>query len=260
MGDTLTFRSRIRVPRPTMRMGAVLLTFMALWSLVAISPALATSARTREPARLGEFMWGLAGQESGWQYYIRNPYSGAFGKYQIMPANWNAWASRYIGDYYADQSRLNQELVGRGKVMGLYDWLGSWRRVAYWWLTGDTDPNSSHWSATAQRYVSNVMSLMDRAPAGGDPLPAAPADGMPIQPNDWRLTTERLPIWDGPGPVHNRIRSVATDRVLQVRRAKYGPRANILWIRVELPDGTLGWLNSRKTLPSKAPKPTHTEG
>jgi len=132
--------------------------------------------------------------------------------------------------------------------------------VAYWWLTGGADPNSSHWSGTAQRYVSNVMSLMDRAPRGGDPLPAAPADGMPIQPRDWRLTTERLRIWEAPGPVHNAIRWLGTDRVLQVRRAEYGPRANILWIRVELPDGTLGWMNSRKTLPSKAPKPIHTPG
>jgi hypothetical protein len=72
----------------------VLLTFVALSPLVAISPALVTTARTHEQPRLGEFMWGLAGEESGWQYYIRNPYSGAFGKYQIMPANWNSWAGR----------------------------------------------------------------------------------------------------------------------------------------------------------------------
>jgi hypothetical protein len=233
---------------------------MTLWSLVAISPALVATASTREPARLGEFTWGLAGEESGWQYFIQNPYSGAFGKYQVMPANWNSWASRYIGDYYADQSRLNQELVVRGKVSGLFDWLGSWRRVAYWWLTGDTEPNSANWSESAQRYVRNVMSLMDRAPVGGDPLPAAPADGMPIQPKDWRLTTERLRIWDAPGPVHKAIRWVGTDRVLPVRRAEYGPLANILWIKVEMPDGTLGWMNSRKTLPSKAPAPTHARG
>ena len=79
-------------------------------------------------------MWGLAGQESGWNYYARNPHSGAFGRYQIMPANWNSWARRYLGRGWRDQSALNQELVARAKIGALYGWLGDWDRVAYWWL------------------------------------------------------------------------------------------------------------------------------
>ena len=38
------------------------------------------------------FMWAMAGQESGWDYFNRNRASGAYGKYQIMPMNWPSWA------------------------------------------------------------------------------------------------------------------------------------------------------------------------
>ena len=85
------------------------------------------------------FMWAMAGQESGWDYYARNSASGAFGKYQIMPFNWPVWAELYVGDRRADQTPFNQEKVAYGKLRDLYRWLGSWKRVAYWWLTGRTD-------------------------------------------------------------------------------------------------------------------------
>ena len=91
------------------------MTCMALWSLVAISPALVASARTREPAHLGEFLWGLAGEESGWNYFIENPYSGAFGKYQIMPFNWDPWTSRTSARAGPTGRRANQEVVARAQ-------------------------------------------------------------------------------------------------------------------------------------------------
>ena len=43
---------------------------------------------------------------------------------------------------------------------GLYHWLGSWRRVAYWWLTGKS--NTSGWSRFAKHYVNNVMAIYKR--------------------------------------------------------------------------------------------------
>ena len=53
-----------------------------------------------------------------------------------------------------------QEFVARGKMHGLYHWLGSWRRVAYWWLTGKS--NRSGWSKFARHYVNNVMAIYER--------------------------------------------------------------------------------------------------
>ena len=70
--------------------------------------------------------------------------SGAYGKYQIMPSNWPSWARQYLGNANAQQTPANQEKVAAGKMTSLYHWLGSWRRVAYWWLTG---------SSTDQRLV-----------------------------------------------------------------------------------------------------------
>ena len=99
------------------------------------------------------FMWAMAGQESGWDYYARNSSSGAFGKYQIMPFNWPVWAAQYLGDGRADQTPFNQEKVAYGKLRDLYGWLGSWKRVAYWWLTGRTDRNEKRWSGYATGYV-----------------------------------------------------------------------------------------------------------
>ena len=64
--------------------------------LAVAAPAEAAQHRpsVKETSR---FLWGLAGEESGWNYFVRNRYSGAFGKYQIMPFNWGPWTQQYIG-------------------------------------------------------------------------------------------------------------------------------------------------------------------
>ena len=121
------------------------------------------------------FMWAMAGQESGWDYYARNASSGAFGKYQIMPFNWPVWAGQYLGDARADQTPWNQERVAYAKLRDLYRWLGSWKRVAYWWLTGRTDKQQKRWSSYARGYVDNIMQLRKRAPADPSPHRLEPA-------------------------------------------------------------------------------------
>ena len=100
-------------------------------------------------------MAAVANAESHGDYYARNDYSGAYGKYQIMPASWRGWAARYLGDPNAKQTPANQEIVAAAKFRALYAWLGSWRRVAYWWLTGSS--RTYGWSYNASRYVSRVM-------------------------------------------------------------------------------------------------------
>ena len=43
------------------------------------------------------FLYALGQVESGGSYTARNPTSGAYGKYQILPSNWPAWAKLYLG-------------------------------------------------------------------------------------------------------------------------------------------------------------------
>jgi hypothetical protein len=114
------------------------------------------SAKAHAP-NIDRFLYALSQVESGGNYKARNRSSGAYGRYQIMPFNWGPWADRWVGYAKARQSPRNQETVVRGKVHALYHWLGSWRRVAYWWLTGSS--KTSGWSAYATRYVRNVMAI-----------------------------------------------------------------------------------------------------
>ena len=88
------------------------------------------------------------------------PISGAYGKYQIMPSNWPAWARQYLGNANAKPTPANQEKVAAGKMTSLYRWLGSWKRVAYWWLTGSS--RTTGWSSYAKRYVAKVMRILPR--------------------------------------------------------------------------------------------------
>ena len=64
-----------------------------------------------DPPGLARFMYAMGRVESGGNYYARNATSGAYGKYQIMPASWRAWAGRYLGNSYAKQTPRNQEIV-----------------------------------------------------------------------------------------------------------------------------------------------------
>ena len=119
-------------------------------------------------------MGGLAQQESGGRYTARNPSSGAYGKYQIMPFNWPSWARRYLRHSTAPQTPRNQERVAAGRLTDLYRAYGAWERAAYWWLTGKKGPRST-WSRYATRYVDNVMAgyRLRRATAAARRDPAA---------------------------------------------------------------------------------------
>ena len=176
---------QVPVPGP----GPGRLTPLALLLLL-VATAVGVSAQPGEAAAVPDrekqlrFMWAMAGQESGWDYHARNSASGAFGKYQIMPFNWPVWAQQYLGDRHADQTPWNQERVAFGKLRGLYQWLGSWRRVAYWWLTGSSERNEKRWSSYARGYVDAIMALRKKAPAEGWEMP--PRTSSTARKGDWR--------------------------------------------------------------------------
>src|SRR5436190_14641132 len=104
--------SRSRPPRrhrATRRPLVVALALVTALGGVA-APGLAADPvrRPAPPPGLAEFMGGLAVIESGGRYDARNPSSGAYGKYQIMPFNWPAWSRRYLGVRGARQTPPNQ--------------------------------------------------------------------------------------------------------------------------------------------------------
>jgi Transglycosylase-like domain len=164
------------LPEPLGRRRAVVAALVATTILIAIVPAAINAAEP--PPGLDRFMYAIGQVESGGRYDARNATTGAYGKYQIMPSNWRAWAQLYIGDANAKPTPTNQERVARAKFTALWKWLKDWRVVAHWWLTGSSDPNSAHWSPYSRRYVSNVMAIMSRA--GDSGLASEP--GPPIQP------------------------------------------------------------------------------
>jgi len=143
------------------RRSAVLVAALAAIVILTASGSVAFAAKA--PPGLAKFMNAVGRIESGGNYTARNRSSGAYGKYQIMPSNWPAWARQYLGNASARQTPANQEKVAAGKMTSLYRWLGSWRRVAYWWLTGSS--RTSGWSSYARSYVAKVMRYY--AAAGG---------------------------------------------------------------------------------------------
>ena len=135
------------------RRSAVLVAALATILVLTASGSAAFAAKS--PAGLSSFKSAVGRIESGGNYSAKNPKTGAFGKYQIMPSNWPAWARQYLGNAQAKKTPANQEKVASGKMTSLYRWLGSWKRVAYWWLTGSS--RTTGWSSYAKRYVAKVM-------------------------------------------------------------------------------------------------------
>jgi hypothetical protein len=117
----------------------------------------AAPAQASDPPGLERFMTAVARVESGGNHTAVNETSGAYGRYQILPDNWRAWARRYLGNADAAPTLANQEKVARAKMKSLYRWLGSWRRVSYWWLTGSS--RTTAWSRAATSYVARVMAI-----------------------------------------------------------------------------------------------------
>ena len=125
-----------------------------------------------DPPGLARFMNAIAKVESGGRYTALNTVSGAYGKYQIIPSSWRAWARQYLGSATAPRTAANQERVARAKMASLYRWLGTWRRVAYWWLTGSS--RTSGWSSSATAYVAKVMRYYNAGVSNGGSSKPAP--------------------------------------------------------------------------------------
>lgn len=88
------------------------------------------------------FINAIAGQESGGSYNAENSDTGAYGKYQIMPSNWPAWAEEAGIGADAPRTPENQEIVARFKLGQYYDKYGA-RGAAIAWYGGEGALNYS---------------------------------------------------------------------------------------------------------------------
>ena len=159
------------------RLKAVLVAFLATIILIGVIGPETTLAG--DPPGLARFMYAIGRVESAGDYYARNASSGAYGKYQIIPSSWRDWAGRYLGDPYAPKTPTNQDIVASAKFRAYYSSLGSWRRVAYMWLTGST--RTSGWSYVASRYVNRVMGYYNNATTAAATTAAATIVSVPLQ-------------------------------------------------------------------------------
>ena len=238
-------------PLPARRLITLALVIAFVVGVIGLAPRPGVAASPPGRDDQLRFMWAMAGQESGWDYLARNTSSGAFGKYQIMPFNWPAWAEKYLGDGHADQTPYNQEKVAYGKIRDLYLWLGSWKRVAYWWLTGRTERNEKKWSSYATGYVKNIMRLRRKAPRKGSGMPPK-ASSTPSK-GDWRRSAEAQPLRVAVGgrawPKRGKLKDGQVLKVRASRRTADGVR----WVRVVTADGRLGWLRQSRTVPAAKP-------
>jgi hypothetical protein len=236
---------------PPTRLATLALALALAVGVIGLVPRPGVAAAPPDRSEQLRFMWAMAGQESGWSYYARNASSGAFGKYQIMPFNWPVWAEKYLGDREADQTPYNQEKVAFGRLRDLYRWLGSWKRVAYWWLTGRSEKEEKKWSGYAKSYVRNIMQARKRAPAGLTRMP--PKTSSTAARGDWRRSARtqklRLTVEGRAWPARGKVRDGQVLKVRGNKRTADGTR----WVRVVTADGRLGWLLQSLTLPAARP-------
>ena len=193
------------VPR---RRRAVAVALVGAALIVSIVPAL--SVRAASPPGLERFLYALGQVESGGSYTARNAITGAYGKYQILPSNWAAWAKLYLGSSTAPQTPTNQEIVAHRKVTALYWWLDAWATVAHWWLTGSSERNPAYWSSYSRSYVQKVMDLMASTSS-----PPTSSSTSWLDPSDTRVADNAAAI------VYRSTWSVAFHPSYSGDRAKY---------------------------------------
>jgi hypothetical protein len=196
------------------RRRAVPAAILAATLFVSILPSVATAAA---PPGLERFLTALGSVESGGSYTARNESSGAYGKYQIMPASWAAWARLYLGSSTAAQTPANQETVAHRKVTALYNWLDAWPAVAHWWLTGSSERNPALWSSFSRTYVNRIMGLMGAVGATSGQVQVTSTRGW-MDAGDTRLTESSSQIAYAKSWSTARYSGYAGDRVRYATR------------------------------------------
>lgn len=131
------------------------------------------------------FLAAIRQEESGGNYQIVNPSSGALGAYQVMPSNLPGWLAQsglppmspyaYLHDPGA-QDQLAHVILG-----------GYWNRygaagAAAMWYSGQPDPTKTYGDPPVWQYVDNVEALEcggNISPVNLGTAPGGPAFNLP---------------------------------------------------------------------------------
>lgn len=138
------------------------------------------------PGGIDAFMAAVSEQESGGDYTAQNP-GGAYGKYQIMPANWPSWSERAGLGRNAPRTPENQEIVARHVMMEYYQRFGNWRDVAIAWFAGPgavgaaNAERRSDGSLTVREYADRAMARMAEIGGGSGAGTGAGQQFAPIE-------------------------------------------------------------------------------
>ena len=151
---------RRRLPAVSIPFATALLLALSLLPAL-VAPAAAASGPAIPPG-IDTFMRALGQVESGGRYTARNPRTGAYGKYQILPSSWRAWARHYLHDAGASPTPQRQEIVAWARVTDLYRSFHDWGAVAHWWLTGRAPSDAGSRTASAGSYVRHVLAVYAR--------------------------------------------------------------------------------------------------
>ena len=217
----------------------------------------AVDARGERGIDIHAFMTGLACTESGGRFDALNSRTGAYGKYQVMPGNWRAWAKRYLGNKWAEPTARNQEFVARMRITDLYDKHGSWRSVASWWLTGNVHRQEALMSRGTLRYVDKVMGTA-RDAATPSLIGTVKERCYPVAYRDPKVRTEpwprveitgrRVTIRTAAGAENRIVDFVRRDARLPVLEKGKDLRGRP-WLKVGLAKGKVGWIAAWFTRP-----------
>ena len=85
---------------------------------------------------VAQFMTALCMRETGCRHIANYDGSGAFGKWQIMPANWPTWSRDAGLGWDAPKTAANQDAVAYFKFQQLFNAYGNWADVASIWASG----------------------------------------------------------------------------------------------------------------------------
>lgn len=169
--------------------------------------------------QIDSFMNAIAGVESGGAsdpYNVENKSTGAHGRWQIMPNNWEPWSKETFGRVVS-KTPENQFQVARNKMLEYYDQFNDWDAVAVAWFAGPGRAQKfqsgdrsvlgmSDGYSTVQEYLGKLNKNMNRDEMGPGGPPSSRRGGGPdsltdynSQPNQ-RASASRssypTPSWD----------------------------------------------------------------
>lgn len=121
-----------------------------------------------------QFIYAIAGQESGGNYGAVNGRTGALGKYQILPSNIGPWSRQYLGYTVTPSQFLNnpelQERLARAVLASYFNQYGA-RGAAAAWYSG-SPKNANNYTRfrsnepSIGEYVDQVLARAGGAPGG----------------------------------------------------------------------------------------------